>query len=1276
MRPEIHCHAIGLAFVSACLIALHPAAAATRNWNGGGANNFWNNAANWGGSLPAAGDDLVFPGGGAVDVSSLNNTNDFAANTVFGSITVSGTNYTIGGNGIILTNGVRQGSGGTNTLALAIQVNANQTFQVSAPSGQLLLSGNLTLNRHLTNDVTGRLNLSGVISDSSDLVKIGTGTLRLLGTFANTFTGSTRVHAGLLELSKSVATTAIPGALFIGDSVGAVDSAVVRLLFASQIGNASAVTIEDDGLLDLNGLSDAIGALTLTGGDVSTGVGTLTLGGDAAFTNSTNTMNITGNLSLGNSTRTFAVATGPASPFISAQISGTGGLTKTGTGPLFLLASNSFAGPVTVNAGILAIRNSFALGTTNTGTLVQSNSTLQLQSSSQVGLEPLTLDSNGSLLGAALAVSDGSGSNSWSGDVVLLRDTTILVSSGAPLNLIGAIGGAGGLLKTGAGTLLLTGNSNNTYAGTTTVAAGTLGLRKGSSPGSYRAVPGDLMIGDNVGPASNAIVRLDFNHQIRDTADVLVNASGILDTTGDFETIGSLAGTGLVLVGAGQGLFFGGNDASTAFSGLIAGGPIFKQGSGGFTLTGNHSFSSLSLTEGSVVFNGTNSGSVLGYSNTVLTALGTVGNINMEVFGDGGGVLRPGLSPGLLHCGNLVLSPRATLQFELNGTTPGVGYDQLKVTGGVTLSNATLDATLNFTPAIGNSFTIIDNDGTDAITSTFAGLPEGARFNLGGHPFVITYAGGSGNDVVLSHVGTTRTWDGGGADNFWNTAANWDAPAVAGDALVFPGANVDPTSLVNTNNFPSGTAFGAITVSGTNFTLAGNGVALTQGLTHAGGGTNTLLMTLLLSSNQTISSTVAAGNLILGANLDLNGFTLTNDAVGLLSYTGVISGAGNLIKTGGGTLKLSGNSNNTYAGTTTVAAGTLALQKGSSPGSYRAVPGDVIIGDNVGPASNAIVRLDFNHQIADDAAVVVNNSGVLDSSGDFETIGSLAGSGVVLVGAGQGLFFGNAASTAFSGRIAGGPIFKNGTGTFTLTGNHAFSSLSVTAGGVVLNGTNTGSVLIYTNTVFTAVGSVGNVTMGVASSAGGLLRPGLSPGILNCGLVRLSPQATLEFELNGTTPGAGYDQLRVTGGLALSNATLNVNLGFASAISNSFTIIDNDGAEAVTNTFNGLPEGAMLLAGGTQFRISYTGGDGNDVVLTQLTGFFRPALTIERLPPSSIRLSWPTNGAAGFSLLANTNLSTTNWTAATPPNPVVVGTTWVVTNALSGQRKFYRLFKP
>ena len=67
--------------------------------------------------------------------------------------------------------------------------------------------------------------------------------------------------------------------------------------------------------------------------------------------------------------------------------------------------------------------------------------------------------------------------------------------------------------------------------------------------------------------------------------------------------------------------------------------------------------------------------------------------------------------------------------------------------------------------------------------------------------------------------------------------------------------------------------------------------------------------------------------------------------------------------------------------------------------------------------------------------------------------------------------------------------------------------------------------------------------------------------------------------------------------------TLNVSFtnGFVSAYGDTFTIIRNDGSNAVSGTFDGLAQGAVLNVGGRELKINYAGGDGNDVTLTDVT---------------------------------------------------------------------------
>ena len=132
----------------------------------------------------------------------------------------------------------------------------------------------------------------------------------------------------------------------------------------------------------------------------------------------------------------------------------------------------------------------------------------------------------------------------------------------------------------------------------------------------------------------------------------------------------------------------------------------------------------------------------------VLSGTGTLGP-GITVSADGS--LSPGRTGvvGTMGSGPLVFTAGAHFVVDIPST---VTFDRLNVTGAVTLGNATLDVTAALFLSPAASLTIIDNDGSDPVTGTFAGLAEGAQFTTAsGAVFTISYHGGDGNDVVLSN---------------------------------------------------------------------------------------------------------------------------------------------------------------------------------------------------------------------------------------------------------------------------------------------------------------------------------------------------------------------------------------------------------------------------------------------------------------------------------------------------------------------------------------------
>ena len=163
------------------------------------------------------------------------------------------------------------------------------------------------------------------------------------------------------------------------------------------------------------------------------------------------------------------------------------------------------------------------------------------------------------------------------------------------------------------------------------------------------------------------------------------------------------------------------------------------------------------LTEGSVQVDGTFSveplGSpgfptILGSPNTTVLGNGTIlANIS---------AIAPGVDGiGRLNVSTLGLSAGSpALRIELDGISPGTGYDQLVVLGSTNLQFRALDLDLlnGFTPTLGTQFTIIDDRFTGPITGAFNDLPQNAVFFADGQAFQINYLGGDGNDVVLTAV--------------------------------------------------------------------------------------------------------------------------------------------------------------------------------------------------------------------------------------------------------------------------------------------------------------------------------------------------------------------------------------------------------------------------------------------------------------------------------------------------------------------------------------------
>jgi hypothetical protein len=134
----------------------------------------------------------------------------------------------------------------------------------------------------------------------------------------------------------------------------------------------------------------------------------------------------------------------------------------------------------------------------------------------------------------------------------------------------------------------------------------------------------------------------------------------------------------------------------------------------------------------------------------------------------------------------------------------------------------------------------------------------------------------------------------------------------------------------------------------------------------------------------------------------------------------------------------------------------------------------------------------------------------------------------------------------------------------------------------------------------------------VTINTGATLAPGTSPGILTIqgsqtGTPASAATATLNLasgskfalEIGGLTAGTQYDQVNLIGNASVTGSNISISIinGYNPAVGSSYTVLNNDGStDLVLGQFT---QGtAVTASNGQVFTIDYTGGDGNDIVLT------------------------------------------------------------------------------
>jgi autotransporter-associated beta strand protein len=619
------------------------------------------------------------------------------ANTYTGGTTFAGGVLNVGSAGALGTTGTLSFTGGTLQYSAANQTDYTARFSTAA-------------NQLYSIDTNGQnvTFATGLTSAGGSLTKLGASTLTLTG--ANTYTGGTTVTAGTLQagatntFAPSSAFTVASGATLnlagFNQSIGSLAGAGSVVL-----GSATLTTGNDNTSTTFSGTISGTGALTKIGtgttvltatntysGPTSVNAGALQAGATNAFAPSSAftvasgaTLNLAGfNQSIGSLAGAGSVVLGSAtlttgndntSTTFSGTISGTGALTKIGTGSWTLSGTNTYSGGTALNAGTLAVGSNSALGT---GDLTFANGTT------------LQAAANGLSLANAMT----------------LNGTSTVDTQANALTLSGNIVGSGGLTKIGAGTLTLSGPS--TYTGATNVNAGTL----------------------QAGTA-NAFTPLSA---------FTVASGATLDLAGFEQNVGSLAGAGSVMLGTAT-LFTGSDNTSTTFSGTISGsGGLFKIGPGTLTLSGTSTYSGPTMIAGGLInFNAASNfgtGPILLNGGGLQWAAGTSTDISsrLAAFGVGGATFDT-------NGNNVTL---ASALSGIGGVTK-IGAGALVLAGTDTYTGPTTVAagTLTVNGSIANSAVMVNSAATLSGTGTVGAttIMSGGTFAPGNSPGTMTVAG-------------------------------------------------------------------------------------------------------------------------------------------------------------------------------------------------------------------------------------------------------------------------------------------------------------------------------------------------------------------------------------------------------------------------------------------------------------------------------------------------------------------------------------------------------
>ncbi len=1086
----------------------------------------------------------------------------------------------------------------TNAEINTIVPNVTVVNAAGAQANQLTLGNGLAQTGDLTVDGAGRLTLTNSVG------------FFLVGNFG---TGDVTVSDGGILTTFSSA---------IGNQTGSVGSMTVTgagsawnltPIFAFHVGSSGTGTLDvlDGGhvtatgfALDLGVDNLASGTITVSGtdsqlvsgsiavgaaaggtGDVTVSAGGLIKGsnvtigsfgqGTALITGTGSTLtvanasNIAGALTVGASAAgTLSIEAGAAATSATGAIGvntgATGGVTVTGAGSQWTMtgalgigqAANSGTGTLDVLAGGLVDAGSFSGFNSAAVTVDGADSQLNI--------------TNGFTLGATgatntLDVTDGAAFSA--GSVTL----STVAASGVAVNVAGTdtLWTSGAVTLGGAGTATMTVDDNAT-------ADVTGDLIVDGAATTALTISNGAAVTQDPGVLTNGQFRLGVDGH----GTLLIESGGTLEllphpTFATFTFLARNAGStaDATVTGAGStwttnGIFVVGSEGDATLD-ILAGG----------TVTGQRSATIGSAGMGTVTVDGAGSNWTLsappplaGISN-ISVGSGGNGTLNVQ---NGGVVVAEGLGVGsnptgvgdLLVTGansriDLNVSAFQTFDIGSNGATGTANVANGGVIAVVGQGHLGASAIISGVQTLGDGTLTVD--GTDSQVTYTATLDIGEQAtgalnvqaggfvsNTDGYLGSFTNAVGSAGNGTATVTGVGSTWQNAGFLRVGDQGT--------GELNVLAGGLVTNTSARIAN---AANSVGAANVDGAGSIWTSTGTLVVGNL-----GTGILSVT----DAGTVNSDAVSINALSTLNIGTGGVAGTLNAPSVASaglvhfnHTGAhtfaapITGTGDVTKDAAGITTFTGTSS--YSGETTV-----------NGGIFRA-----------GVAS----AFSSNSAFTVDATLDPNNLN--------QTIGSLAGSGVVTLGTGTLSTGGNDGSTDFSGAIMGtGGFIKQGTGNQILSGDSTYvGPTTVEAGTLSVNGSIVSAVTVETGA---RLGGTGTISNDVTALSGGIYAPGNSIGTQTVnGAFTLNSGAVYEVEVNAA--GAG-DKVIVNGTVNLTGSVLRVLAANGNyKPKTEYLIVDNDGADAVVGKFAKVTTNYAFLTP----TVVYDAGNGNDVVLTLLS---------------------------------------------------------------------------